>query len=126
MWDNTARRRSNATVYVGHSPARFGAWLAEALATEQTERGISGMVFVNAWNEWAEGAYLEPDRSHGREYLDVTARVRQGIDPTGASAAPLFRRGRVSVGHVRSLAQLAAGSLLARRRSWVNRRRPEQ
>ena len=71
-WDNTPRRLENATLYVGSSPRLYGEWLTHARETEQAIRGNDGLVFINAWNEWAEGAYLEPDDASGTAYLDVT------------------------------------------------------
>lgn len=71
-WDNTPRRLENATVYVGSSPRLYGEWLTHARETERAIRGNDGLVFINAWNEWAEGAYLEPDDAWGMAYLDVT------------------------------------------------------
>jgi lipopolysaccharide biosynthesis protein len=71
-WDNTPRRLDNATLYVGSSPRLYGEWLTHARETERATRGNDGLVFINAWNEWAEGAYLEPDDRWGMAYLDVT------------------------------------------------------
>lgn len=70
-WDNTARRGSSATVYVGATPTMFRSWVNTAKSREFQARGRDGFVFINAWNEWAEGAYLEPDRSNGTAYLDT-------------------------------------------------------
>ncbi len=120
-WDNTARRGANATIYVGSTPACYHDWLTHARVTEQRLRGDDGLVFVNAWNEWAEGAYLEPDAHHGRSYLDAT--------PWDA-ASPAVRRGVSSVGRptygwAHSVALAAAGSALqsARRMASVLSRR---
>ncbi|MDA8149177.1 MAG: glycoside hydrolase family 99-like domain-containing protein [Actinomycetota bacterium] len=65
-WDNSPRRGRGAVVITGSSPEAYGAWLEEAMET--TTRPI---VFVNAWNEWAEGAHLEPDCIDGTAYLDA-------------------------------------------------------
>lgn len=113
-WDNTARRAKSATIYVGHSPARYQWWLEQALAHEERERGERGMVFVNAWNEWAEGAYLQPDSTHGDAYLTATRaavqRAASGClpDPALPPDDSTPRRGRLP--HARSLALSAATS----------------
>ncbi len=73
-WDNTARRRNFSTVFKNSEPALYQRWLENAIddtiASHQdpSER----LVFVNAWNEWAEGAHLEPDAQYGYAYLQAT------------------------------------------------------
>ncbi|MDH3402869.1 MAG: glycoside hydrolase family 99-like domain-containing protein [Acidobacteriota bacterium] len=72
-WDNTARRK-DGTLYLGSTPALYRSWL-EGLC-RYTRRHLppgERLIFINAWNEWAEGAYLEPDRKHGYAYLNHTA-----------------------------------------------------
>jgi lipopolysaccharide biosynthesis protein len=73
MWDNTARRRSGARVYVGSTPQLYQQWLSEiARWTIARFRPEERLVFINAWNEWAEGCHLEPDVKWGRQYLEAT------------------------------------------------------
>ncbi len=69
-WDNTPRRRRHATVVTGSTPALYRAWLEGALQRSVDQQ--DSFVFVNAWNEWAEGAHLEPDKRSGRAYLEAT------------------------------------------------------
>lgn len=72
-WDNTARRQNDGTILMGSSPDLYRAWLRETIF--RAERMLSPgrrLVFINAWNEWAEGAYLEPDQTHGRAMLEAT------------------------------------------------------
>jgi lipopolysaccharide biosynthesis protein len=71
-------RRKNASVFLGSSPARYQYWLEKMCEkTKSAHKKNERLVFINAWNEWAEGAYLEPDRKYGYAYLNATARALQ-------------------------------------------------
>jgi lipopolysaccharide biosynthesis protein len=74
-WDNTPRRASGARIWLGSSPARYESWLEGTLARFEPFGVDEDFVFVNAWNEWAEGNHLEPDLKWGRAYLEATRRV---------------------------------------------------
>lgn len=75
-WDNEPRRPGSGIVFHGAEPDAYGRWLSAAITrAERTLSPGERLVFINAWNEWAEGAYLEPDRARGRAYLEETARV---------------------------------------------------
>ena len=73
-WDNSPRRKNGGTVFIGNTPDLYRAWLENAIC--DTERRFevpsSRLIFVNAWNEWAEGTYLEPDLRHGYALLQAT------------------------------------------------------
>lgn len=72
-WDNTARRRDGATVLLDATPAEYCAWLQRAVHRAQTQLPEDRrFVFINAWNEWAEGNHLEPDLDAGLTYLEAT------------------------------------------------------
>ncbi len=78
-WDNTPRRGDGRSLAIVHNtPEAYEAWL-RAVYERARERG--GLVFVNAWNEWAEGAHLEPDERDGLAYLRATARAVLGHEP---------------------------------------------
>jgi len=71
-WDNTARRQDNAYVFHHASPGAFQAWTEAMLAeTRRQNFGDERIVFINAWNEWAEGAHLEPDVRFGHGWLEA-------------------------------------------------------
>lgn len=69
-WDNTARRGERATIFNHSDPIIFEKYL-----TEQMKKlwavNKDGIIFINAWNEWAEGAHLEPDKKMGLGYLEA-------------------------------------------------------
>lgn len=66
-WDNTARKGYNAQLMVGATPEKFGCYFKQLM--EKCDQNRVPFVVINAWNEWAEGAYLEPDERYGDEYL---------------------------------------------------------
>ena len=70
-WDNTARRGNAAHIYYGCNPDVFNYWLNDAVAYARKHARDERFVFINAWNEWAEGTYLEPDLKYGRQYLQA-------------------------------------------------------
>lgn len=69
-WDNTPRRQYSSTVYAKSTPENFGKHF-EALLKKYSSSYKSHFLFINAWNEWAEGAYLEPDEKYGFGYLEA-------------------------------------------------------
>jgi lipopolysaccharide biosynthesis protein len=89
-WDNEARRAGRGTGFIGSTPRKYGAWLEHACRraleiTNADER----IVCINAWNEWAEGAYLEPDRRYGYAYLRETARALNRLAHPASVKIPL-------------------------------------
>ena len=90
-WDNTARRKQNGTTFVNDSPALYREWLENALqdTVRRSPTADERLVFINAWNEWAEGAHLEPDQANGYAYLDAT---RQALVNTAAKMPESSRR----------------------------------
>lgn len=87
-WDNTARKGRAGNVFAGATPALFETWM-RCLVADARQRLPEGerFVFVNAWNEWAEGTHLEPDRKHGHANLRA---VRNALAPESLALAPLL------------------------------------
>lgn len=76
-WDNTARLGSRATVFEGATPESYERWLRSLVTGARLGHPDHRLVFVNAWNEWAEGAHIEPDLRFGTGYLEATQRALQ-------------------------------------------------
>ena len=73
MWDNAARRKVGGRILIGSTPQMYKAWLTSALKqTRKRFKDDEQIVFINAWNEWAEGCHLEPDIKYGHAYLEAT------------------------------------------------------
>ena len=85
-WDNAARRKEGATTFHGSTPAAFGRWMTALLEQARHPAG-EPLVFVNAWNEWAEGNHLEPDQRWGLQYLEALRRAVAEHAETAAAPA---------------------------------------
>lgn len=73
MWDNTARKNNCGAIFHNSTPEIYENWLSDAIKyTNNNKKLEDNLVFINAWNEWGEGAYLEPDRRYGYAYLEKT------------------------------------------------------
>ncbi len=72
-WDNTPRRGYKGLIYTGASPEKFG----NALCKLNKKLPQDSFVFINAWNEWGEGAMLEPDKAEGYAYLE---KIKEAIN----------------------------------------------
>jgi lipopolysaccharide biosynthesis protein len=71
-WDNTARRQNHSFSFDLATPGAFQAWAEFVIdRTRALRSSDERIIFVNAWNEWAEGAYLEPDQRFGHSYLEA-------------------------------------------------------
>ncbi len=81
-WDNTPRQPSGGINFDGADPAIFQFYVERKLdEMHRSAVGDGRLLFVNAWNEWAEGAHLEPDRAFGHRWLEAlrAARVARGL-----------------------------------------------
>lgn len=72
-WDNTPRRQNSSAIFINSSPELYKKFLKATLALTNAEQlGDERLIFINAWNEWAEGAHLEPDKKYGLQWLEAT------------------------------------------------------
>ncbi len=69
-WDNTPRHGKKGRVYVGDTPEKFQKYLTVQIKRTR-EIYHKDMMFMYAWNEWAEGGYLEPDERYGYRNLEA-------------------------------------------------------
>jgi glycosyltransferase involved in cell wall biosynthesis len=74
-WDNDSRRQGASSIIHGSTPQKFQRWLHGLVEKAEAATGRPPIVCINAWNEWGEGAYLEPDRHFGYAYLNAVQAV---------------------------------------------------
>ena len=78
-WDNTARQPSFGSSFDHASPEAFRVYVEEKIEELRAfHAGDARLMFVNAWNEWAEGAHLEPDTGHGHRWLEAMRAALEG------------------------------------------------
>jgi lipopolysaccharide biosynthesis protein len=72
MWDNTSRRKNGALIFKNSSPMAYFKWLKHIVDNYKPKSKEENLLFINAWNEWAEGNHLEPCQKWGLQYLQKT------------------------------------------------------
>lgn len=78
-WDNTPRTGNRGVIVLNGTPENYEYWLSETIRkTLENFPRQERFVFINAWNEWAEGCHLEPDRKFKRRFLEATLRAKNG------------------------------------------------
>jgi lipopolysaccharide biosynthesis protein len=75
QWDNSARRKKDAVILYNSTPELYEHWLESEV--RKSLAADNPIIFINAWNEWAEGNHLEPCRKWGLSYLEATRNVLQ-------------------------------------------------
>jgi lipopolysaccharide biosynthesis protein len=88
-FDNSARRKKDATIFTHGTPELYQSWLTEIVRRElgNSRPADQKLVFINAWNEWAEGNHLEPCQKWGHAYLQATHNALQSAAGTVATAS---------------------------------------
>lgn len=125
-WDNTARTGGRATVLINSTPVNYEAWLRAAVDATVAERPDGErLVFINAWNEWAEGCHLEPDQRLGHAWLQATQRVAEGASHATAfepvQLAPDAAAPRTLLGDLGAVLKYHAARWSGPLRLWLNR-----
>ena len=88
---------------LGSTPENYEQWLAQAIhRTARDFPELDRLVFINAWNEWAEGCHLEPDRKFGRGYLEATLSARND-DPSRLRGFTVTPEQALAIGPKRTL-----------------------
>ncbi|EER61945.1 Methyltransferase type 12 [Acidovorax delafieldii 2AN] len=119
MWDNTARYGTGALLLHGSTPQSFQQWMEHSIADAQANLPADRrFVVVNAWNEWAEGAHLEPDTRYGYSYLNSVGRALAGLPYAHElnATAPLPQGLCLQVQFSRELVEQLKADALVRRR----------
>ncbi|MFT7228749.1 MAG: lipopolysaccharide biosynthesis protein [Methylophilaceae bacterium] len=78
-WDNTARTKERALIVLNGHPENYEYWLSSTIDMAKEKQNGEQLVFINAWNEWAEGCHLEPDRWFGHGFLEATLNAKKGM-----------------------------------------------
>lgn len=76
-YDDTPRRGKRGSVIIGSTPNKFKDYMIRILT--MAENSKSEIVFINAWNEWGEGMYLEPDKEWGKSYLTALCEAKEFV-----------------------------------------------
>lgn len=132
-WDNTARTKNRALVVLNGTPENYEYWLSATIDSSiRCSNGKESLIFINAWNEWAEGCHLEPDRRFGHGFLESTLNARNGLrrfttfihtdlPQTQETQHRTFREDMTHVLHYHFSRKLGNLKLAINRRPWLRK-----
>lgn len=81
-FDDSPRRGNKARIILGQTPDKFERYMAELIRISSSQG--KEFIFLTAWNEWGEGAYLEPDTENGYSYLDALKHAVESVNADNA------------------------------------------
>ncbi|MGE9842295.1 glycosyltransferase WbsX family protein [Selenomonas bovis] len=87
-YDDSPRHGHGAVVIKGRNPEIFGRMMYELLA--KAEQNHAPFLFLNAWNEWGEGMYLEPDEAYGYQFLEALHEAKERLAHRGLKVKPVM------------------------------------
>jgi lipopolysaccharide biosynthesis protein len=126
-WDNTARTNERALIILDSTPNNYEYWLKETIKkTLENFPNQQRFVFINAWNEWAEGCHLEPDRKYHRQFLDATLLAKtgcsqsQGFDAVALSSLFTVQK-RTFIGDLHAIIDYHTAFFYGSLRLWIKR-----
>jgi len=75
-WDNTPRRGKESLLYINYSKSNFTKFLSTVFSDELKKNYKDKIIFINSWNEWGEGAHIEPDQDYGFWKLNTINQIK--------------------------------------------------
>lgn len=78
-WDNTPRNGKNSNLYINYSSSNFKNFLSTVISDEMKNNEKDKVIFINSWNEWGEGANIEPDKNYGYWKLNCISTVKNNF-----------------------------------------------
>ena len=74
-WDRSPRSGRKAIVYYNSTPENFEIAAEKAIKCVENRDDEHRIIFLNSWNEWGEGAYMEPDQRYGKAFIETLGKV---------------------------------------------------
>lgn len=74
-YDDTPRRGKDGLSVLGANPQKFQKYLTKLI--EKNANSGNDLLFINAWNEWGEGMYLEPDLQNQDAFLKAVKEAKR-------------------------------------------------
>lgn len=74
-WDRSPRSGRNAIIYYNNTPKEFRRAVENAIRCVENKQPEHRIIFLNSWNEWGEGAYMEPDLKYGKAFIQTLRSV---------------------------------------------------